>query len=679
MIHSQPYRIYQILCIGFILCLCQQTSFAQSKQSLRYEIDAKRGNLAYTAREALTSGREFKRIDPSYYVGWMFEGCYKFEHAADYLGYKYAAEQLEKAIQLMDKDFRQQIRSRTSDVLTFIQQMKYHRDWDYTAYALMQCYSNMEEPDKVWSHLQRCKKADLQDELYLDTYCYMAWTVHRNRFYTSKKYSFLKDNIIENEKYANKLLDSMSLKIKRDAKLNSTIFTADYEAEKMPAVWHYKSILYSYQLNMESGAYYYEKLKNTRYFPANNYATFCAIQGKFREAEQYYDIAKEDDPGDKRMKESYYYLSIINKYKGDPKKGIQELKALIKANGSTPGYGWYNAALARDFIYDAQIKIAKRYAQRAEDFKEIHIGTTLGQSHYDFTISLIQLMIKMKEIDALKFENKNWWYSPSALGRIAQLTMEKYGMQFLIINQFAANPERDRVIYKVFSTESTVSFDEVWHLIDGFSVNFFLEKFEKEISAEKRFNVRRYFRYYVARLYMKKGEYEAAKSQLQSIQQEMLIDAEYEKLLLARTKESLIQCELAMNDDYNTDKDMIELYLLYPQLIPHSGLSMPVFIQSNARSKEEKELIDKLKSYQLNFRNSVSGSGPTLKVNIVFGKKEKIPTITLSTSIAGQVLVSPFEFSYQNADEAIRIMAYGMFNAGHDDKNLNTKNTPNKP
>jgi hypothetical protein len=132
-----------------------------------------------------------------------------------------------------------------------------------------------------------------------------------------------------------------------------------------------------------------------------------------------------------------------------------------------------------------------------------------------------------------------------------------------------------------------------------------------------------------------------------------------------------------MNDEYNSDQEMIELYLLYPQLIPHSGLSMPVFIQSNARSKEEKELIDKLKSYQLNFRNS--GSGPTLKVNVVFGKKEKIPTITLSTSIAGQVLVSPFEFSYQNADEAIRIMAYGMFNAGHDDKNLNTKNTPNKP
>jgi hypothetical protein len=677
LIHSQPYRIYQILCLGFILCFCQLFSFAQSKQSLRYEIDAKRGNLTYTAREALTSGREFKRIDPSYYVGWMFEGCYKFEHAADYLGYKYAAEQLEKAIQLMDKDFRQQIRSRTSDVLTFIQQMKYHRDWDYTAYALMQCYSNMEEPDKVWSHLQRCKKADLQDELYLDTYCYLAWTVHRNRFYTSKKYYFLKDNIIENEKYANKLLDSMSLKIKRDAKLNSTIFTADYEAEKMPAVWHYKSILYSYQLNMESGAYYYEKLKNTRYFPANNYATFCAIQGKFREAEQYYDIAKEDDPGDKRMKESYYYLSIINKYKGDPKKGIQELKALIKANGSTPGYGWYNAALARDFIYDAQLNIAKRYAQRAEDFKEIHIGTTLGQSHYDFTISLIQLMIKMKEIDALKFENKNWWYSPNALGRIAQLTLEKYGMQFLIINQFAANPERDRVIYKVFSTESTVSFDEVWHLIDGFSVNFFLEKFEKEISAEKRFNVRRYFRYYVARLYMKKGEYESAKSQLQSIQQEMLIDAEYEKLLLARTKESLIQCELAMNDEYNSDQEMIELYLLYPQLIPHSGLSMPVYLQTNARSKEEKELIEKLKSYQLSLKNS--GSGPVLKVNIVFGNKEKIPTITLSTSIGAQVLVSPFEFAYQNAQEAIRIMAYGMFNAGQDDKNLNTKTLQNKP
>ena len=60
----------------------------------------------------------------------------------------------------------------------------------------------------------------------------------------------------------------------------------------MPCVWHYKSILFSYQLNIESGAHYYEKLRSTAYFPENNFATFCAIQGKFAEAEANYNIAK---------------------------------------------------------------------------------------------------------------------------------------------------------------------------------------------------------------------------------------------------------------------------------------------------------------------------------------------------------------------------------------------------
>lgn len=652
-----------------IVILLFNSALGQSKQSLRYEIDAKRGNMTYTAREALSSGREFKRIDPSYYVGWMFEGCYKFEHAADYLGFKYAAEQLSKALDLMEKDFRKELRQRSSDVLKYVTVMKYHRDWDYTAYALMQCYSNMEDPDKVWTLLQRCKRIDLQDELYMDTYCYLSWTVHRNRFYTSSKYAFLRKSIPENEAYANKLLDSMALKIKRDAVLNSKIFTANYEQEKMPSVWHYKSILYSYQLNIESGGYYYDKLKSTRYFPANNYATFCAIQAKFREAEKYYNDAKQDDPGDKRMKESYYYASIINQYKGDPKKGIQELKELIKANGSTPGYGWYNAALARVLIYDAQIEAAKRYADRAENFKEIHIGTTLGQSHYDFTILLLQLMIKMKEIDEEKFQNRDWWYSPSSLSRITRLTLEKYGMQFLIINQFASNPERDRVIYKVFSTESTVSFDEVWHLIDGFSINFFLEKFQKEISAEKRYDVRRYFRYYTAKLLMKKENYEAALTQLESIEREIRIDADYERLLLARTLEAKILCKQELADAYNPSADMMELYRLYPQLIPHSGLSMPMYLRQNAKSETEKEIIRQLRQYAITWKKDKDILA--VDANIQFGIKGKLPVITLSTSQNGEQRVPPTEFSYKTPEEASKLCAYLLFNAGQDEKNLN--------
>ena len=647
---------------------------SQSRESLRYEIDAKRGGMSYTSKDALPRGREFKRLDSTYYVGWMFEGTYKFEHAADFIGFRMAAEQLEKASRLMEKDFKAQLRTRTTDVMEYIKNMKYHRDWDYIAYNLMQCYSNMEMPDKVWEVLQRCKKNDLQDEFYLDTYSYLAWTVHRNRFYTSSKYPFLRNSIDENEKYANKLLDSCALKIRRDGALNKSIFSANYENEKMPGVWHYKSILYSYQLNIESGAYYYEKLRSTAYFPENNFATFCAIQGKFAEAEANYNIAKQKDAGDKRMKEAFYYASVLNEYKDENKAGIEELKDLIKANGSTPGFGWYNLALARNLLYDGQIEIAIRYAERAAQFKEIHIGTTLGQSHYDFTTSLLNLILKMKEIEQVKFLNKNWWYSPSELSEIAKLTVEKYSLQFLIINQFAMNPERDQVIYKLFSTESTVSFDEVWHLIEGFSTNFFLDKFENEISKDKRSNVKRYYQLFVAKLLMKKEKYKEAKPLLEGILNEPQVDKNYEKLLLARAYEALAIC----NNELEISNSFLYQNLLatYPQTVPYAGFAIPMRLHSNEKSVAEKEIISSLKNANIKWTTDLGENAAD--VYITFSKKGNISVIQYSTKWNSEVITPSTEISYADSKSIAKLLPLYIFNIGNDDRKIGVKDKDEK-
>ena len=644
-------------------------AYSQSKESLRYEIDAKRGGMTYTSKDALPRGREFKRLDSSYYVGWMFEGTYKYEHAADFIGFRMAAEQLEKASLLMEKDFKGALRTRTSDIMEYIKNMQRHRDWDYIAYALMQCYSNMEMPDKVWNILQRCKKNDLQDEIYLDTYNYLAWTVHRNRFYTSSKYGFLKNSIEANEQYANKLLDSCALKIKRDGQLNKTIFSANYETEKMPAVWHYKSILYSYQLNIESGGFYYEKLRKAGAFPENNYATFCAIQCKFAEAETNYNIAKQQDAGDKRMKEAYYYASVLNTYKNENKVGIEELKDLIKANGSTPGFGWYNLALARNLLYDGQIDIAQRYAMRAAQFKEIHIGTTLGQSHYDFTTSLLQLMLKMKEIEHVKFLNKDWWFSPTAISQLARLTVEKYTLQFLIINQFAMNPERDQVIYKLFSTESTVSFDEVWHLIEGFSTNYFLEKFEKAVQDDKRIHVKRYYQLFVAKLLLKKEEYEKASAILEQLLNEPKVDNTYEKLFKARVFEAMIQC----SEELKEDNSELKTYFVntYPQLVPYSGIAIAMRLHSNEKSIEEKSIIEALKKTNIQLTNDLSADA--IDVNILFTKKGSVSVIQYETKWNQQVITPLTEISYKDASSVAKQLPFYLFNIGNDDLQIGAK------
>src|ERR1700733_7267258 len=77
-----------------------------NKMEARYfNIDAKRTIEDVNGEDALPRSREFKRIDSTYYVGWMFEGAYKFNHAADYLGYKNAAVPLERALSLMEHDY----------------------------------------------------------------------------------------------------------------------------------------------------------------------------------------------------------------------------------------------------------------------------------------------------------------------------------------------------------------------------------------------------------------------------------------------------------------------------------------------------------------------------------------------------------------------------------------------
>ena len=645
---------------------------AQTKQALRFEIDAKRQGVEFNSKDALPRGREFKRIDSTYYVGWLLEGTYKYEHAADYLGFKAAGEQLQKAANLMLKDFKKQLTTRTGNVMEYIPLMKYHKDWDYLSYCLMNCYSNTDDQQKLWTLLQNCKKLNLQDELYLESYNYLAWTVHRNRFYKSDKFSFLKNSIKENEAYANKLLDSSIAKIKRDAQLNKTIFSIDFESTKMPGVWHYKSVLFSYQLNIESAAYYYEKLRSTVAFPTNNFATFCAIQAKFKEADEYYQIAKLEETGDKRMKESYYYSSIINAYKGMPKNGIIELKEVIKANGSTPGFGWYNIALTRDLLYDGQIEFAKRYALKAAQFKEIHIGTTLGQSHYDFSVALMNLMIKIKEIERLKFLDKHWYFSPNTLGLIAQKTIEKYGLQFLIINQFATNPERDNVIYKIFSTESTISFDEVWALIDGFSTNYFLDRFSKEIATEKRLNVKRYYQLFTAKLLMKKGGYKEAQSYLESILNDRTIDQEFEKLFLARVYESLVICEKELND--KIDSRLVTLfYKTYPSLVPFSGIAIPMRLHSNEKTENEKIIIKQLKSSNINWVTNVSASA--IDVYIQFSRKGNLNLVEYSVRNKNEMLITPTSFSYDNStmEWVPKQLCFYIFNVGNSDKGINMK------
>ncbi len=633
---------------------------AEQKAAQRYEIDAKRIGVNMEGEDALPRSREFKRIDSSYYVGWLFEGAYKYSHAADYLGYRNASVPLEKALNLIERDYRKELGTRTADLMVYFPAYKYQIDYTIIAFYLMNCYSNMEEVQKTYNLLRRVIKWNFQRDYQMDAYNYLGWTVHRNRFYTSTKYLFLKNSINENEQLANAYLDSGLRRINVNKRLNANIFQPGYEQMEKMAVYHYKSMLYSYALKIDSAAYYYNLMRKSAIFPHNNYATFRAICGDFREAESEYEQAVTQDAGDKRLKEWAYYSSTLDIYKGLPKTGAQLMRDMIKANGSTPGFGWYNIALSRCMFYDGQLVEADRYANKAAEFKELHIGTTLGQAHYDFSVQLLKLISKDALWQRQKFEHRNWWYNPNVLMRMAQLLGEKYMQQFLIINQFAQNPERDRVIYKLFSTESTVSWDEVWYLIRDFSTRFFLDRFRKEAQTDDRKYINKYFKLFIARLEMKQANYKEARKILDGILRDPNTDAEYEKLFTARVYQAQAECAWEQKDEKAYERWVYLMYQLYPQLLPDAGLKIKMNLHVNGAVDET--MVKRLKDCNITWTSSGSN---TVEAYVIFtgsGKQKHIEYYVLDQG--GNYIVKKQGFNYQKSEDAGVLLAYRLFNIG---------------
>lgn len=636
-------------------------SLAKKNEGLRYEIDAKRIGTDINSEDALPRSREFKRTDSTYYVGWMYEGAYKYNHAADYLGYKNASQPLERALNLLERDYRKELGTRTPDLMTYYPAYRFQIDYTMAAYYLMTCYSNMEDVDKIYALLRRVIKWNFQRDYLMDAYNYMGWTVHRNRYYTSAKYSFLKNSIDANEQLANKYLDSSMRRIAINRKLNANIFPPGYEQQEMMSVYHYKCMLHSYAFHIDSANHYFDLMRRSPIFPHNNYATFRAICGDFREAEKEYKEAITQDAGDKRLKEWAYYTSILNIYKAQPKRAITLTKEMIRANGSTPGFGWYNIALARSLQYDGQLKESEKYVKKAADFKELHIGTTLSQTHYDFSLQLIKLVNKQTEFERQKFENANWWYNPMVLGKMAQLTGEKYMQQFLIINQFAQNPERDRVIYKLFSTESTVSWDEVWYLVRDFSTQFFLKRFTKEAQTDERKYVRKYFRLFTALLQMKLGNHIEARITLDEILRDPHIDTDYEKLFVARIFQAQAECAEERKDRTAYNDWMYRLYQIYPQLIPNTGMKMNMHLHISGAM--DNEVVNRLKDCNINWTGNSSVPAPSVYITFKnTNKKKSMEYYVLDKS--GNYIVERQAFGYTNSVSASIELAYRLFNIG---------------
>jgi hypothetical protein len=603
--------------ISFLLfAYCAHAQYARTQAQARYEIDAKRIGVNPTDKDALPRSREFLRLDSTYYVGWMYEGMYKYDRSTDYLGYKNAAVPLQKAFDLLDKDFAKTFRTLYNNYNNLSSNFSRYQDLAILFGALKECYDNLEMPDESMALIDKIQSYNFINDTYLDLCYQRAWMYHRNRFLTSEQHSFLKSSVEENEKMAFQWCYNGFAYINRYSAENAAIFGPNQDERRRLFLYHNLALLHCYNKNYDSSEYYYEKLADEGGVSWNNFGGMKSEIGDFATAQEFFsrDMYKSIEHF---LREPYYYLPELYVYAGRTKDAIKMTQDIIAESGSTPGFGWYNIALARAYLYDGQLDSCEFALDKAANFKELHIGTTLTQSQYDFTINLLRVELYDKKLQQEKFINSGWWYSPKSLYNIAAYKAQKMMAEYVVVNQLANNPERDRLVYDLFCAESTVTFDESWYLMKDFSPKYFMKKYEDYQRTDKRSNIQRYFKLYAAKFKWENGDKKEATKDMEDMDRSVFADTANEKLFIARLYEGLARA-------YQGDERKFQLYSnavmeYYPQLIPFSGITPSINLSvSGVDDANTKKVISDLKDCDINFNRSNS----IANANITFIKKD---------------------------------------------------------
>src|SRR5258708_20166142 len=220
---------------------------AQNK--VREQLDQERATAgSFLDSKMYEKARSFIRRDSTYYVGYLLEGGYLFFRANDELGFTKAIAPLKKALDKIEYDFDPLLKIRTSSYATYSANYKYQFDYGLIAYFLNRCYQNVEDQDNAMEVLKHVRDRDFQLELSMDSYNTMAWLYHRNRVYTSKKYSFLKNSVKENVAAANRCLDSALRKIQIDIPLNNGLWHPLTLNRPYLSTYPYQSMIHDYLL-----------------------------------------------------------------------------------------------------------------------------------------------------------------------------------------------------------------------------------------------------------------------------------------------------------------------------------------------------------------------------------------------------------------------------------------------
>lgn len=665
----KTYKGHYLKAIIFLICgwCINMPVFAQNKAAARYEIDAKRIGVSPVDKDALPRSREFIRLDSTYYVGWMYEGIYKYDRSADYLGYKFAAVPLRKAFDLLEKDYGSNLQNIYSSFMYYEQYRNRMSDLFQIAYALQNCYNSIEMPDSTMALLDRIERFHFQKD-YFGVYNERAWIYHRNRFFTSEKFSFLKNSVEENEDMAFRCCYFQLSLIGHNKDINDYWYGPQQSEDDILSVEHNLAILHCYNRNYDSAEYYYRHLIAGNRVLWGNYANMQHEMGNIDSAIMFYSMPQ--NIREHALSEPDYYLPEIYLYGGRTKEAIALARDKIEASGSTPGFGWYNIALARGYLYDGQLDSANFFLDKAQNFKELHLHTTLTQSQYEFTINLLRTQLLDKKMDQVKFFNKGWWYSITDLYNLLSLKIQKLMLQYVVVNELASNPERKRIVYDLFCGESTVTWDEIMYLLKDFTSPYFRKQCDYSKENDKRKKVRKYFSLFSSKLKLENGDDEDARKEAEGLLktgssgQENLLDTANEKLFLARLYEVLINT----TDDDNAEaehKRYQDLLLEeFPQLVPFANTRMKMKLSVSGNTDEvTKEAVDDLKDCNIEW---VEGNESGIaEADISFEKKGKNYRLLFHVKSGnGKTIVPAGEMIFKTAAGVGKELALRLFGKG---------------
>jgi Tfp pilus assembly protein PilF len=605
--------------------------------------------------------KEFIRKDPSYYVGYMLEGLYRYDRAGDLAGYVQAAKPLKQAMALFETDYKTALRDIYSSEEAYAEYGDKVKDYVHIVDKLMECYSHVERPDSVIWLLNRYKSWNFShDELGADNY--IAWTYHRNRFLTSKNFDFLYNSVNENEMTALYFLRQNLENIDKNAAKNEKIINPLYIIGSKLSAYHYLAIVYSYLHKSDSAAMYFNYMRPYRvFFPYNNYAIFCFVNGEFDDAHNYFRYSQLYTSRRYGLNESVYYTSMLDAMRATPQESVAELSQYIRETGVRPGWGWYNIGLARALMYCGQLDSSMICINKAAKFNDVHIGTTWGQNLYMFSHSVLRYIVLQRREAAIYFEDKYYWLSPSKLKQLAELKLEQYLMKLLIFNQLSINPERAEVYYRLFASEATISFDEIYQAIKDYGRKFFIKEFSRQAETDERKNIRKYFSLFCGKLHLERGDTKNALKIFDELVAQNNPDKEFEKLYQARLYEALTLANESEKEYTKSDKFRLRFYSTYPQLMPFSNVKMKFNLKIETADNEiSGRIMDDLKSFNIDFTGTPENNIPT--INLHFEKiNGKNCLKYYVTTDWGSAIIEPSTITYTKPEGVARKLAYSLF------------------